>query len=215
MGRGYRIDVGNETFETEKVFSDSAGDALVSDATRVWIVRNTRSGVQCVPKDVWADYEKEPEHAVQEANLHDIGTCFGDAVRRETASHFLMPAAHSFVPIHDSPGRTTAVVMRAFIPSTRCRVTFRVRQSKISTSDEDVERSTSGDPEVNLMARGFGSPFPNRLFPRKILNRENYRVVFKEVAQDLYSLRKLSNSFLVLRDTTKRTSKSLNSGHIN
>lgn len=210
--RAYRIDVDDQTFETEEVLSDSAADALVSHAARVWIVRNVESGERSVLKDVWIDDDRDPEHAVREAILRDIEVTYGDAARQEAASHFLTPIIQWFVHVNGIPDHTTGVMMRGFTPSMRHRFTFRVRKPRIATAGDGLGHSTTSDAEMQLTKRKLRPPFPHGLLRRNIFRRKHYRIVYKEVAQDLYTIKKLSDSFLVLRDSAKGTSRTGTSG---
>lgn len=195
--RAYRVTVDNEAYGTEQVLSESA-DALVSQATRVWRVRHVTSGESHVLKDVWVEDDRDLEHEIREAILQDIAAKYGADVREGVESHLLTPVAHCLVRVHGEPDHTTSIMMRGHTPSMRRRLKVRV---KIATSQEELDQTEASEPLRQLKA-----PFPHCLHRRKVYRRRHYRIVFKEVAEDLYDVKSLSDTFLVLRDVTKGAS---------
>ena len=124
--RAYRINVDDETYETEQGLSDS-DDALIGQATRVWRVRHVSSGELAVLKDVWVEDDRDMEHEIREAILRDIGAKYGEGVREEAKSHLLTPIAHCLVRVHGEPDYTTLIMMRDYTPSMRRRLKVRVK----------------------------------------------------------------------------------------
>ena len=196
--RAYRITVDNEAYETEQVLSDTSADALVSQATRVWRVKHVASGESHVLKDVWVEDDRDMEHEIREAILQDIEAKYGTDVREEAASHLLTPISHGLVRVHGELDHTTSTMMRGYTPSMRRRLKVRV---KIATAQEEPDNAGGSVPLRKLRA-----PFPHCLHRRKVYRRIHYRIVFKEVAEDLYDVGGLSDTFLVLRDGTKGAS---------
>ena len=196
--RAYRIAVDNEDYETDRVLSDTSADALVSQATRVWRVKHVASGESHVLKDVWIEDDRYMEHEIREAILQDIEDKYGTDVREEAASHLLTPIAHGLVRVHGELDHTTTTMMRGYTPSMQRRLKVRV---KIATAQEELDQTRASKPLRQLRA-----PFPHCLHRRKVYRRIHYRIVFKEVAEDLYDVRSLSDTFLVLRDGTKGAS---------
>ncbi|KAL5479078.1 hypothetical protein ACEPAI_2366 [Sanghuangporus weigelae] len=195
--RAYRIKIENETYETESMLSDFSTDALVSHATRVWTVRHVPSQVSYVLKDVWLDEDRDPEHIIRGTILAEIQKKYGVGVRQEAASHLLTPVAHWFVPINGEHDHTTDIMMRGYTPSMKHR--FKIRVKKATGIDDSA--TSNGDTQSSR--RELRAPFPRCLHRRKVYRRKHYRVLFKEVAQDLYRVRTLSEAFTVLKDGTK------------
>ncbi|KAL5525405.1 hypothetical protein ACEPAF_9275 [Sanghuangporus sanghuang] len=179
----YHIDVCGQTYETEQLLSDFSSDALVSHATRVWTVRHLGSGASCVLEDVWIDESQQPEHDVRETILHDVEEKFGHEARQEMAMHLLTPVAHWLVTVDGKEDHTTTVMMRGFTPSMKQRFKIRVKKARCR--------------------RELRAPFPRCLHRRKVYQRKHYRIVFKEVALDIYKVKKLTDVFSVLRDGAK------------
>ncbi|OCB90629.1 hypothetical protein A7U60_g2147 [Sanghuangporus baumii] len=198
--RAYQIDVNNETYETEQVLSDNSADALVSQATRVWKVKHVASGKRCVLKDIWLEDGRDMEHAIHETILRDIGDKYGTEVKEEAALHLLTPIAHCLVHVNGEQDHTTSIMMRGYTPSMRHRFKIRVKRTTESTSRTHHKSTESS---VSEFRRELRAPFPHCLHRREIYRRKHYRVVFKEVAEDLYDVSNLSDAFLVLRDVLR------------
>ena len=202
-GRAYRIAVDNEAYETEQVLSDTPADALVSQATRVWRVRRVGSGELYVLKDVWVEDDRDMEHEIRETILQDIEAKYGEDIGEEAKSHLLTPIAHCLVRVHGEPDHTTSIMMRGYTPSMQHRIKVRV---KIATGSYAGGQEETDDSAIFEPRRQLRAPFPHCLHRRKIYRKQHYRVIFKEVAEDLYDVRSLSDTFLVLRDGTKGAS---------
>ncbi|KAL5479079.1 hypothetical protein ACEPAI_2367 [Sanghuangporus weigelae] len=196
----YHIDVCGQTYETEQLLSDFSSDALVSHATRVWTVRHLGSGASCVLKDVWLDESQQLEHDVRETILHDVEGKFGHEGRQEATMHLLTPVAHWLVPVNGEEDNTTTVMMRGFTPSMKQRFKIRVKKARYANFEAHTEASTSSDARCR---RELRAPFPRCLHRRKVYQRKHYRIVFKEVALDIYKVKKLMDVFTVLRDGAK------------
>ncbi|KAL5525400.1 hypothetical protein ACEPAF_9270 [Sanghuangporus sanghuang] len=196
--RAYRIDVRDEIYETEQLLSDYSADALVSQAARVWKVRHVASGERYVLKDVWLDDDRDVEHNIYEAILRDIEDKYGVNARRDAAPHLLTPIAHCFVRVNGVDDHTTDIIMRGFSPSMKHRLKVRVKKAKSYT-----DLGGSSDADVQSIWRELKAPFPRCLHRRKVHRRKHYRIIFREVAQVLYKVRKLSDVFTVLIDGAK------------
>ncbi|OCB90624.1 hypothetical protein A7U60_g2142 [Sanghuangporus baumii] len=196
--RAYRIDVRDEIYETEQLLSDYSADALVSQAARVWKVRHVASGERYVLKDVWLDDDRDVEHNIHEAILRDIEDKYGVNARRDAAPHLLTPIAHCFVRVNGVDDHTTDIIMRGFSPSMKHRLKVRVKKAKSYT-----DLGGSSDADLQSIWRELKAPFPRCLHRRKVHRRKHYRIIFREVAQVLYKVRKLSDVFTVLIDGAK------------
>ncbi|KAL5479070.1 hypothetical protein ACEPAI_2358 [Sanghuangporus weigelae] len=199
--RAYYIDVDDKTYETKDVLADNVADVLVSHATRVWIVNNEGSEEPLVLKDVWVEDGRELEHIIYESILHDVEEKYGTDVRKEVASHLLTPIAHCLVPIRGEEDHTTKVMMRGYSPSFNNKLSIDVKNIAVSKSVDRKELSAS-DVSIQDSENGhFGAPFPGKNQSDKIIHKRHYRIVFKEVATGIYSIRTLSDMLTVLSDS--------------
>ncbi|KAL5520237.1 hypothetical protein ACEPAG_9450 [Sanghuangporus baumii] len=196
----YHIDIGEETYETDSVLSKNSANQLVGHATRVWIVHRLGSDVQYVLKDAWTEDDQKPEHLVHEMLLHDVEDKFGAEVRQKVASHLLTPIAHCLVCVNGEEDHTTNVMMRGYMPSFKEQ--YRINVENLGNHDDDNASPT----EIGVEGLGRGDlkdplSWYNPL--RRILRRKHYRVVFKEIAKPLSTVRKLPDVFTVLSDSAK------------
>ena len=199
--RGYRIDLDGETYETKDVLADNSAHILVSQGTRVWTVTRRGSDEPLVLKDLWLEDDRDLEHVTYDAILHDVEKKYGVNVRKEVASHLLTPIAHCLVAVNGEEDHTKKVMMRGYSPPPNSR--FSIDVDNIATV-KNVDCATiprSGLSIHDSEDRIFGSPFPRRLAPKKIVHRRHYRIVYKEVATEMYSIRSLPDVFTVLSDS--------------
>ena len=201
--RSFHIDVDGETYETVHFLSGSSSEELLGHATRVWVVRHLASGESSVLKDVWVEDERDLEHNIYEDILRDVEAKYGVDARKEAASHLLTPTRHWLVRMNDVEDHTINVMMRGHEPSFRRK--FRVETSrgyKIAPSRSEP-CSSSGvkiqDPRLDDLRNPL--PWCNHL--RKVVGRRHYRIVFKEIATPVHTLRNLAEVFTVLEDGAK------------
>ncbi|OCB90616.1 hypothetical protein A7U60_g2134 [Sanghuangporus baumii] len=205
--RVYHIDVDGEIYETDRILASSSAEELVGHATRVWMVRHLHSGESYVLKDVWVEDGRDLEHIIYEDILHDVETKYSVDARKEVASHLLTPTAHWLVHVNGVEDHTTTVMMREYLPSFRRK--FRVEitgPNEISKSES--ESCSSYDIEIQDSIRDdLRMPLPWCNPVRKVIGRRHYRVLFKEIATAIYTLRNLGEVFTVLGDSTKALSR--------
>ncbi|KAL5479068.1 hypothetical protein ACEPAI_2356 [Sanghuangporus weigelae] len=205
--RVYHIDVDGETYETDRILASSSAEELVGHATRVWVVRHLISGESYVLKDVWVEDGRDLEHIIYEDILRDVETKYGVDARKEVASHLFTPAAHWLVHVGGMEDHTTMVMMREYLPSFKRK--FRVEitgPDEISTSE--LDSCSSYDMEIQDSIRDdLREPLPWCNPVRKVIGRKHYRVVFKEIANAIHTLRNLAEVFTVLGDSAKALSR--------
>ncbi|KAL5479060.1 hypothetical protein ACEPAI_2348 [Sanghuangporus weigelae] len=196
--QAYRIDVGDEIYETLEVLSKSSADELVSHATRVWIAHGKDSDIPCVLKDVWIEEDQKPEHFIREMLLHDVEEKYGAEARQEVASHLLTPVAHCLVRVNGEEDHTGNVMMRGYTPTFKEK--YRVNVENLGKcNDDDMNPST--EIGVEGLWRGDLKDPLNWYNPmRRILHRKHYRVVFEEVAESLGAVQNMADAFTVLGD---------------
>ncbi|KAL5496161.1 hypothetical protein ACEPAH_3078 [Sanghuangporus vaninii] len=199
--RAYRIDVGDEIYETLEVVSKSSADELVGHSTRVWIVHRQGSDVPRVLKDVWIEEDQKPEHFIREILLHEVKEKYGAEARQEMASHLLTPVAHCLVRVNGKEDHTGNVMMRGYTPTFKDK--YRVNVENLGKcNDDDMNPST--EIGIGNLRRGNLKDPLNWYNPvRRILHRKHYRIVFEEVAESLRAVQNMADAFTVLSDSTK------------
>ena len=205
--RQYRIVVGKETYETVQLLSDLAADALVSRATRVWKVRRPGSDECHVLKDVWVEGHQQLEHLTYNMILRDIEASYGSEIRAQAASYLLTPVAYGLVNVNGEEDDTTRIMMRGYEPNPKQGFRFRVGEQDDVDANQCDHHKSAYDVGLTPTTRGLRAPFPRYVRNRKIHRRRHYRIVFKEVADALHTVRRLSDVFTVLRDNAKGVSR--------
>ena len=203
--RLFRIDVDGQTFETCKALAEDGAEELVSHATRVWTVTRPGSNEPFVLKDVWVEDNCSLEHTIYEAILCDVKDKYGSDVQKEVAAHLLTPVAHCLVSVGDEEDHTTNTMMRGFSPSFRQTLKVDVRGLRRRKSEE-TDPLRCADGEYMREALPWYNPV------RRIIGRRHYRIVFREFARTLHTVRDFAETFTVLSDCAK--SKLFSLSHI-
>lgn len=191
--RQYYIDIGENTYETMAVISDVEADILNGSATRLWKVRilGSTSGPYLYLKDMWAEEDRMLEKVIHGMILNDIESNFGTDIREETASFMLTPEDDCVVQSNGKDD-TTHIIMRQYSPC------FKNAYHIKPIHKLDIAKKSAGIPS----AADTDIYDVQNCFKIKALEyRKHYRVAYGPYAQPIHSLRKLSDVFVVLRDS--------------
>ena len=97
-------------------------------------------------------------------------------------------------------------IMRVYNPETKQMFQFRVNYQNEIDAEMGVQYITSvhvyGSGPTSI-TRDLRAPFPRYARRRNIFGKSHYRMVFKEVAVPLHTVRRLSDVFVVLGDSAK------------
>ncbi|KAL5525389.1 hypothetical protein ACEPAF_9259 [Sanghuangporus sanghuang] len=198
--RIYHIDITNETYETLQLLSDGAAEELTSHGTRVWKVRRVGSDELYVVKDVWVEDGRDLEHSILETILNDVEEKYGSDVRKQVASHLLIPVAHWLVPIREEEDHTVRVMMRGHLPRFKNRIKISIGLID-EVDDIDTEESLDDLVIQESERRLSRAPLPWCNRKLKMVHRRHYRILYEEVATALYAIRNLPDIFTVLSDS--------------
>ncbi|KAL5520260.1 hypothetical protein ACEPAG_9473 [Sanghuangporus baumii] len=192
--RLYYIEVKGRMHMTKRILEDVAAEALISSGTRVWEVIDIESGEPCILKDTWVEDDRNVERSIHSMMLDDVEKIYGVEIRNFVASHLITPTMDCIVPVHGVEDHTTSVMMRGYTPPTE-----EVFELKI---DKPTRRETKGSIRApSLFGSTTGSELDIQM--EECSRRKHYRVVYAEIAEPLYQVKKISHSFIALGDAAK------------
>lgn len=203
-----RIQVGENIYETVEVLSSFAVETIVGRGTRVYNVRDLRTGKHYVLKDVWVEDGRALEHEIREKILEVVKVTFGEDAQKKAARHLLTPIAHWLVPVGEETDHTVGVMMRGEEPPLDSIFELVIEKKENDDRSKGIGWSAASDNEVGRkMKRRLGTPLPRGEDKerRKPYRRRHYRIVFEEVAEPVFVLTRLSDVFTVLKDIAKGT----------
>ena len=178
----YRIRVGDEWYDTEKVICNISAKEIEGRATRVWTAFDKNKN-RVVVKDVWPEESRKQGHMIFEELRAIDDKEISEAVKR----HFFTTVGCGIVKVGDVIDDTRNLILNGLRPSKNL--------PSISVGDEpegDISEGLRGgethghssNPSGNMTLRGIN-----------IQHRYHYRIVFKEVGTPLYDVKSLEGIF--------------------
>ncbi|KAI5993502.1 hypothetical protein EDD15DRAFT_2529998 [Pisolithus albus] len=194
-------DEGKETvYQTTKMISDFSADAMQGRGTRVFQVRLTLQNGQpvhnaepLVLKDSWREVDRAREDQILGQIFDGLGKKYDTKKVSEARKYFLTVLAAGDVIMDGKKDKTTSLL----------------RDADELPPDFGLHRLPADDLlEWKPTRSGEGltpnfSCVPPSVKNSKIHHRIHYRLVFKEVCQPLYDLKRLDTVFKVLMDIHK------------
>lgn len=162
---------------------------MVGRATRVFLVKDVKSGEQFVLKDVWLAKGRQMEHEVRRELLDDVREKLGKREMKEVARHLFTPVEHCIVQVQVNGqvvnDDTDEVIMRAVDLSNAGQ--FNVMDIVEAHTSEHVNtRATKSN------AKGITHYY-----------HYHYRIVYEEYATPLHEISWLSLVMMTLEGLVK------------
>ncbi|KAI5115422.1 hypothetical protein M0805_004009, partial [Coniferiporia weirii] len=157
-----------------------------------------KNGKLAVLKDVWVDDDRELEHDLRVKILDDVEAKFNKDVRNRVSKYLLTPIIAGLMEVDGRVDNTTKVLMRGAIPSFDNIFDLILVKPVFNEKMNSTGYSQTSDQISYRVVRG-----PRENARKSIHHRAHYRIVFREVAIPLHSVRELSSAFTVLRDISK------------
>lgn len=207
--RAYRIEVDGEIYETVRVISESSANALVSRASRTWIVIHVQTKRTYFLKDIWVEDTRKFEHQILHEILRDVEGKYGSDVRKEVANHLVTPVQHWVVQVDGRPDHTTQVMMRSYEPQFHRYLPLKIKAATVSSRRNGVGPAAASDVKSpkgasqavhKLQTR---TPVPRQSRRTVLHGKWHYRIVFEEGGLTLDTVQNLSDVFKVLGDDAK------------
>ncbi|KAI5114979.1 hypothetical protein M0805_009937, partial [Coniferiporia weirii] len=157
-----------------------------------------KNGKLAVLKDVWVDDDRELEHDLRVKILDDVEAKFNKDVRNRVSKYLLTPIIAGLMEVDGQIDHTTKVLMRGAIPSFDNIFDLIFVKPVFKEKMNSTGYSGTSDQISYRVVRG-----PRENARKYIHHRVHYRIVFREVAIPLHSVRELPSVFTVLRDISK------------
>ncbi|GJE97380.1 hypothetical protein PsYK624_135970 [Phanerochaete sordida] len=190
----YDIDVGENTYRTQRLISNLGAEAPRGRGTRVWEVRlldadKQPTGPPLVLKDSWGDSDRRSEFDI----LHDIRNSGSPSLRKTICKYFVEAIDHWDVQIAGKDDHTHVIkkdgtrpeaVWAPFTVSAEYSATTRTDAKPVQGVFKVPERGPNEGAAINYSAK---------------IHR---RIVFKQVGRTLQELSSMSQVFNCLADIT-------------
>lgn len=171
------------------MIADRKAHAMLSTGTRVWDGTDVLSGDRVVVKDTWIECDRFSEKRIYEMTLNDVEELYGEEGRDMMTLLLLRPIADCTVEFDEND--------------------LSDNSSEVGLFPLKTQKGKSGDRLGPLGSRGKGPPSchhldtsPASTIPSRC-PRMHYRVVFGKTGNPLYTIKKLSDAFLILKNSTE------------
>ena len=167
----------------------------MSTGTRVWVcTEETEGGSErtFIVKDSWIEHDRLSERHIVEAILQDVEQQRGMPARKKAALHLLIPVTDCMVEIDHEIDCTKDIDA---ISSDYKQFLLKIPKDH---ANQPVSRG-AGPPGSHYIINDIDSASPAQPRPR----RKHYRAVYDKLGTPLFTVKKISDAFLVLMDSTK------------
>lgn len=191
----YRIEVDGETYTTDGIIISHGADGLLGRGTRVFKARD-KDHNKVALKILWLERTRKSERTIYLELLQDIEDIFSKTDKDHAARFLMTPEREWRVQINNKPDETkscTLLAKEVDLKTWTPLLKGNHRPGNPNWNSQTYARGSEMEADdVHIRKHPFGGP--------EICHRQQYRVVYKELAIPMHKVTNLGDVCTIMAD---------------